>query len=650
MRILWLALVLLPLALAGVLAAGAYLWFNQYEARYAGRIYPGVSAMGLDLSELTRDEARRLLEERLAPARARAIVLTDQQSAWRFTAGQLGLELEVEPLVEQAMQVGRQGRLLERALAVWQLWQQGRVLRGVEPRFDPRSAQQVVAAIAREVDRPTIDASAALGPGYEVAVTRSQVGRWVDQAESVRRVLAALGGGADTVPLAVVEQPPVVRDEQLAPAVERARQVLSGPVSVVYGERVWSVGRDELRRMLRLERRADGSLEAVLDREPLEALARRIASEIHQDPVDARLRWADGRLEVLKPSRNGVDLEPARAVEAMLRAAFGPDRRVELPVSVVKPAVPMEERHALGIVELIERSSTSFAGSVPAKRHNIRLAAERITGVVVPPGGTFSFNQAVGPTTLEAGFRWGYAIESRSDGPKTIPSVAGGICQVATTLFHSVFWAGYPIEERYPHLYWIPAYTSRGIEGLDTTVDEAAGLDFRFINPTRNHVLVEAWTDNSDRLHFALYGTKPDWTVQVERPFKTNIRPHDPRQYEEEDPTLPYPQRIPVEAARDGFDLRLVRKVVSAEGETRTLTLVSHYQPSRNVTLVGTAGKPQPTPSPAPTTQASPPSATPGPAPEVTGGSGATPVATPPPRGQPARATPRATPTPSRGG
>ena len=40
----------------------------------------------------------------------------------------------------------------------------------------------------------------------------------------------------------------------------------------------------------------------------------------------------------------------------------------------------------------------------------------------------------------------------------TIPSEGGGICQVATTLFQSVFWSGYQITERNWHSYWIPRY------------------------------------------------------------------------------------------------------------------------------------------------------------------------------------------------
>ena len=92
----------------------------------------------------------------------------------------------------------------------------------------------------------------------------------------------------------------------------------------------------------------------------------------------------------------------------------------------------------------------------------------------------------------------------------TVPSVAGGICQVATTLFQPVFWAGYQLEERYWHLYWIPSYTSRGIVGLDATVDADAGLDFKWINPTEDFVLIQASTD-AEHVTFRLYGQKPPW-------------------------------------------------------------------------------------------------------------------------------------------
>src|SRR5204863_668602 len=120
-------------------------------------------------------------------------------------------------------------------------------------------------------------------------------------------------------------------------------------------------------------------------------------------------------------------------------------RTVALPVEVAHPAVASEDASKLGIRELIDESTTPFVGAIPEKAHNIQLAAARLNGVVVPPGGTFSFNKEVGPTTIEAGFQWGFGLTTggQEGGVHTVPSVAGGICQVATTLFQPVFWAGY---------------------------------------------------------------------------------------------------------------------------------------------------------------------------------------------------------------
>jgi vancomycin resistance protein YoaR len=59
-----------------------------------------------------------------------------------------------------------------------------------------------------------------------------------------------------------------------------------------------------------------------------------------------------------------------------------------------------------------------------------------------------------------------------------VPGVAGGICQVSTTLYNAVLRAGLEIIERHPHsqpVDYVPP-------GLDATVSDEAGLDLRFRN------------------------------------------------------------------------------------------------------------------------------------------------------------------------
>ncbi|HET6315224.1 MAG TPA: VanW family protein, partial [Chloroflexota bacterium] len=331
-----------------------------------------------------------------------------------------------------------------------------------------------------------------------------------------------------------------------------------------------------------------------LKEEPLEAVVNRAAQEIDQEPVNARFALGNGQLKLTRPGEAGRAVAQQAGIDLLRKRIEAGERSVALPVDVVPPPVSSDAAAKLGVPELIDESTTSFVGAIPEKAHNIQLAATRLNGVVVPPGGTFSFNKEVGPTTIEAGFQWGFGLTTggQPGGVHTVPSVAGGICQVATTLFQPVFWAGYQLEERYWHLYWIPSYTSRGFVGLDATVDPDAGLDLKWINPTSDYVLIQASAD-TDKVTFRLYGRKPAWSVHVDEPVISNKIAPDPTPDVQPEPALDWGRVIAVETAREGFDVVLRRNVVPTDGHpARELLLKSIYAPAHTVTLVGTRGAP----------------------------------------------------------
>jgi hypothetical protein len=156
-----------------------------------------------------------------------------------------------------------------------------------------------------------------------------------------------------------------------------------------------------------------------------------------------------------------------------------------------------------------------------------------------------------------------------------------------------VFWGGYQVEERHSHLYWIHAYGlgALGRVGLDATVDEDAGLDFRFVNSSPDYVLIQTSTDDRT-VAISLYGTKPRWTVKVDGPTITNVKSarHEVVHYPE--PSLPWGERVHTESAADGFDVTLVRTVTDAGAEPRVLRLRTQYEPAQNLVVVGVRGAP----------------------------------------------------------
>lgn len=640
------------LLLVVLVAAGAVI---ASQRALGDRLTPGVVVLDVPVGRLTRAEAVERVQPLAEALLDRPLRLQSAGRTWDTTARALGLRLDPAPLVDAAYRVGREGSLVARLQEQLAVSREGRVLDAAGS-LDSAALGAALGSLAAEVDRPARDARLALGRDGAILFTPAQTGRALDVSASRERVTQALASSGPTAELAVRELPPAVPDALVQPAREQLDRMLGdrapAPLTLTFGRQRWPLARAEVLQLLSLDPAAPGRPAAVrIDERPLRVRAGALAEELDQTVRDARFSFNGGTLQVLRESREGRTLDQAGTVALIKASLLAGERTAALPVAVRKPAVSSENPRALGIVELIDQASTPYAGATPEKRANIGLAVERLTGVAVPPGGTFSFNRELGPTTLENGWQMGWEIFASADGPRTLPGVAGGISQVATTLFQVVFWAGYQVEERNPHLYWIPAYTSRGIQGLHATVDEAAGLDFQWINPTQDYVLIQASADGA-AVTFSLYGRKPDWTVQVDPPVKTGVVPADPTPVVQEDASLPWGRVVPVEAAGEGFTISVVRRVTpTGGGEPRVLDVRSRYLPSRNVTVVGTAGRPpgaSTAPRATPSPQTGPPADT-APVPAKTSGSTPAPTAAPTPPAPPSTpgargAQPRPTP------
>jgi vancomycin resistance protein YoaR len=583
-------LVTLPLAALALLTI--------FEFASWDKISPGVSALGVSVGGMSRDEAIARLQPGVQQLLDRPLDISASETGqtWHTTARDLGLRLAPDELVGAAYQVGRDGNPLARLGEQLDAFSRGRAI-SVDSTTDVGALDSALGGVAQQVNRAPVDAHLALSKDGAVQASSAHAGLAVDIAASREAVTSALGGSNESVELVVNSVPPAIGDDQLQAARDQLNHLL-GPdadaLTITFGDTTWRMEQADVAKLVSLSGGDKPGQPAVvnLDDKALATWAAKVAKDVDQPVQDARFAFNGGNLKVLRPSKQGRTVDQAGLAKAVHDALLAGATAVDAPVTTVDPTVTSDDPQSLGITELIDRGSTSFAGSVPEKKHNIQLAAERLNGVVVQPGATFSFNQAVGPTTLDAGFQWGFGITTGNNGPLTVPSVAGGICQVATTLFQPVFWSGYQLEERYWHLYWIPAYTSRGVVGLDVTVDSDSGLDFKWTNTTSSAILIQSDTDDSN-IYFGLYGKKPPWAVKVDDAVITNRTPPDPRPIAQEEPSLAWGRNLVVETARDGFDAEVVRHVIPNDGsKSRDLDLKSDYQPARTVTLVGSSGKP----------------------------------------------------------
>lgn len=232
----------------------------------------------------------------------------------------------------------------------------------------------------------------------------------------------------------------------------------------------------------------------------------------------------------------------------------------------------------LGIPYLMGSYSTNFDHATPSQADNIALAARKLNGQVVDPGQVFSYNAVVGPYTEAGGYGWGRMFV----GTRIVPSIGGGVCQGASTLYNAVILSNLKIVERHQHGLTVPYLPP----GQDATVTDSGGLDFRFRNDTDKPVLIRAATQNR-WLTISIYGGKTPpavtWRHQILETYKKTVAFTT-------DDQLPVGIRKTVAPGQDGARVRTWITIHHPDGPVTRDLGIDRYRASPQVIAVGPPG------------------------------------------------------------
>jgi len=564
-------------------------WTLGYQLLFAGRIFPGVSVAGIDLSGLKPEDAALKLSQTLSYPITGKLLFRDGEQSWVASPAELGMIFDPSASGQEAYRLGRSGGLFGALAGQVRAQGQGADVSPVVI-FDQRVAYTYLQNVAAQVNHPVVEASLQV-EGIDVSTQPGQVGRVVDVDATLAQVGAQLQSFRDgEVPLSIQEIAPTVQD--LSGQASTARQILSQPLTLVVPNfqegdpGPWTYDPALLAQLLRLTPVDDAGavqLRVGLDEAALRADLGELKPIVDRRPENARFIFNDTTLQLdpYAPARIGRTLDVEASVVAINEALQRGEHTVALTVSEEQPAVKEGATGAeLGITQNIITYSTYFYGSSEERVQNIKTAAERFRGVLVPPGATFSMGETLGDVSLDNGFAEALIIY----GGRTIKGVGGGVCQVSTTLFRTAFFAGYPVVQRVPHAYRVSYYeqTASGavdssLAGLDATVYFPL-VDFQFVNDTPHWLLMEAYVyEGTRRIEWKIYSTSDGRSVQWNTTGPQNIVKPPPPLFEE-NPDLNRNQVKQVDWAANGADVTVTRTVLRNGQVYFTDTFDTHYE------------------------------------------------------------------------
>jgi len=509
------------------------------------------------------------------------LTLWAQGKDYSIKAADIELKYDWEAGVTRAFEVGRTGNIIvDTKDKIAGLFKPLRL--NAKYSYNKDLLGGKVAEIRSEVNIPSVSAKMALNADGKLEIVPEVYGKSLDE----NKMYSVIRNCFDTLDfeqkaLEVEDTQPQFVKADLDKVINEAQKLVTREIELKSGDKIYKLGPADLLKLIKLSSN-EGRPEVRLDKVELEKVAQNVALELNKLPLGQVISVKDGRVQEFKIIQDGLEIDKDKFADDFKKLFFNNDGllSMEIPLKEVKTSKNGSE---YGIFTLLGTGTSKFTGSAQPRITNLTLAAQRTSGVLVPPGKEYSFNQAVGEISAKTGYAIAYII---SQG-RTVLGEGGGVCQTSTTLFRAILNAGLPITSRHPHAYRVGYYEIESPVGFDASVYQPS-LDLKFNNDTPGYVLIQSSADlATNTLEFKIYGTPDGRKVEISQPKLYNVSPAPAPLYQD-DPTLPKGVVKQVDFSASGGTAEFTRKVTRGDEVLFEDSFKSVYQPWRAIFLVGT--------------------------------------------------------------
>lgn len=579
-----------------------YIYVDYYQNRFLPKIYVDE----LYISGLTKDEARKKLEkfytENVFDLNNAEISIYYDDISSKKTLNELNCHSNFEEIIDNSFAYGHQGSTLKKiADTLSSYWR-------IEDKYlqincDQEKIKELINETKLSFDIEGASASAELvysgNPNY-ISINPGKNGRQLLDEESLEVVLNRLQtdlvkiNPEDLMVEAIIASTSAeLNKEEIDQARERVLNFVEQEIVFEKDYRRHRINDQDLVSFLAFP---NGVKTYTIKEYKIDKLVKNWKEEIDQEAVNAILNYNPETLKVeeFRDDEDGLVLdeetlknnilETVNEIEKMAaEKSLDEELEVEaektwlydLPVAASPAEIQLADSNHLGINEIIGFGESWYYHSIPTRIHNVTVAANAVDNIIVPPGGHFYFNTAIGDVSEKTGYRSAYIIQ---DG-QTKLAPGGGVCQISSTLFRALLDSGLEVTRRLPHSYRVDYYEINNDPGFDATVF-AGNTDLRFINDTDNHILLKFDTYPEDLyMTVKIYGTSDGRTTEIKDYKKWGYRSAPAPQYIP-DPSLAPGQLKQVDWAASGIKAEFTNVIRDANGEIiREDYYYSNYTP-----------------------------------------------------------------------
>lgn len=346
-----------------------------------------VSIIGIDVSNMTNEEAIKALEDVINNKVSEELILKKEDYETSINANQINAQYDIEGAVKEAYDIGRNGNII--------------------------------------TNNYSILSSIIFGKNIECQMNYEQ--------ESLDKKIDDI---SSKLPGALVDNSYYIEDDELI---------------IVKGKKGLVVKKEELENSIIDEMKDISNKYVVLDIpteevEPEPIDVEKIRNEIYKEPQDASIsKNPETNKTEIHTEVDGIDF--AISLEEAKEIVSEDKEEYTIPLKITKPEKTLDDLGEEAFPDKIATYSTRYDPTNRNRSNNIVISTEKIDGTIIMPGETFSYNQTVGERTIAEGYKEAGAYA----GGRVVQDVGGGICQTSSTLYNAALLANLEIVDRSNH-------------------------------------------------------------------------------------------------------------------------------------------------------------------------------------------------------
>lgn len=312
-----------------------YNMFNQ-------NIVSGVSIKGVDVSDMSKSDAKYKLDNYLSEVLPQEIKVKHGDFEATLSTSQIAVEFDTKSATNQAFSIGRQGNIFENDFYVLSSML-GKTDINLNLKLDTDQLSKNLDEMSAQLPDKVTDSSYYIDEN-NLIVTPGKTGNVVDVETSIQNIKDAILNLSD----------------------------LDQPIEL-----------------------------AVKTQEPEKIDIEKVHTEIYKEPKDA---YYTQNPFTVYPSENGLDFKVSIEEANNILGDQTADEYT-IPLKVLYPNVTTNMIGSEAFPDLLSSFSTKYSVRATARTTNLKLAASKINGTVLMPGETFSYNKVVGARTIAAGYK-----------------------------------------------------------------------------------------------------------------------------------------------------------------------------------------------------------------------------------------------------